>query len=102
MWGLRNRSLPNVDRTFVELAPDEFTEQQSYEGTSSTTSFDRFCSDLLGDGSFIGSPREPFWCSSPGDDSRSASVGSSPLGWPTSKLEGPCLRKLHTLPKFFN
>eukprot|EP00249_Psilotum_nudum_P014654 c24941_g1_i2 orf=466-2298(+) len=102
MWGLRSRSLPKVDKAFVEIVPDELTEQQSYEGTSSTTSFDRFCSDLLGDGSFIGSPREPFWSSSPGDESRSASVESSPLGWPISKLEKSCLRKVHTLPKVVN
>eukprot|EP00250_Pteridium_aquilinum_P017961 c23867_g1_i1 orf=186-2084(+) len=95
---IRARSMPKLDKPVFDVLPDESPDQQSVDGTSSTTSFDRFCADILGEGSVLGSPRDTFW---DGEESTTSnSVESSPLGWPRSSKSR--LGKLHSLPKFID
>ncbi|MCO5607528.1 hypothetical protein L7F22_061725 [Adiantum nelumboides] len=92
---IRARSLP---KPVFDVLPDESPDHQSADGTSSTASFDRFCADILGDGSLLGSPCETFW---EGDESTTSnSLESSPLGWPHSSKSR--LGKLHSLPKYID
>lgn len=98
---LRARSMSKLDKPVFDVLPDELAEQHSADGTSSTASFDRLCSDILGDGSLVGSPRETFW---DGDESTttSNSVDSSPLAWPLVSRDRSRLGKLYSLPRIIN
>lgn len=97
---LRARSMPKLDKPVFDVLPDESAEQQSADGTSSTASFDRFCADILGEGSSLGSPRDTLW---DGDESTtSTSVESSPLGWPRASKDRSRLGKLHSLPRYID
>lgn len=92
---IRARSL---SKPVFDVLPDESPDNQSADGTSSTASFDRFCADILGENSLLGSPREAFW---DGDESTTSnSVESSPLGWPRSSKSR--LGKIHSLPKYID
>lgn len=100
MRGLRSRSVSQFDKNPFDVMPDEFADQRSIDGTSSTASFDRFCADILGEGPLMDGPCDPFWDAD--DSSTSASVDSSPLGWPSNARDKSRLAKLHSLPRIIN
>ncbi|KAI5072766.1 hypothetical protein GOP47_0012872 [Adiantum capillus-veneris] len=100
MKGLRSRSMSQFDKNPFDVMPDEFVDQRSIDGTSSTASFDRFCADILGEGPLMDGPCDPFWDAD--DSSTSASVDSSPLGWPSNTRDKSRLAKLHSLPRIVN
>ncbi|KAI5073366.1 hypothetical protein GOP47_0011379 [Adiantum capillus-veneris] len=95
---LKNIRARSFTKPVFDVLPNESPDQQSADGTSSTASFDRFCADILGEGSLLGSPHDTFW---DGDDSTTSnSVESSPLGWPRSSKSR--FGKLHSLPKYID
>lgn len=100
MKSFRSRSMSMRDKNLFDVMPHEFADQQSFDGASSTTSFDQFCADVLGEGPISDSPCDPFWDA---DESiTSTSVDSSPLGWPCSAMDKSRLAKLHSLPNVVN
>eukprot|EP00250_Pteridium_aquilinum_P006660 c16531_g1_i1 orf=493-2205(+) len=77
--------MPLLDKMGHHGASDDHADHRSI-GTCSTTSFDGFSTDTLGDGSMAGSPRHSTqW---DGDESNtSVSIYSSPLPWLHSSRE---------------
>ncbi|KAH7433591.1 hypothetical protein KP509_07G076300 [Ceratopteris richardii] len=85
----------SLQKPAFDVLPDESPDRPSVDGTSSTASFDRFCADILADGSIPGSPRDAFWDD---DESSTSASESSPIGWPRSSKHR--LGKLYSLPKY--
>eukprot|EP00250_Pteridium_aquilinum_P022589 c2542_g1_i1 orf=513-2324(-) len=97
---MRSRSMSKLDKNPFDVMPDEFTDQQSVDGTSSTASFDRFCAEILGEGPLKDGPCDPFWDAD--ESTTSTSVDSSPLGWPCTAKDMSRVAKLHSLPRIAN
>ena len=115
MGGIRDRSKPVKydQKNHLDVMAEDLTEQEgNIDGSSSTSSFDRFCVEILGvEGSLMDTAQCPYW---DGDASTctattittttttSTSVESSPVGWPRTSREKSRLGKLHCLPVIIN
>eukprot|EP00249_Psilotum_nudum_P014655 c24941_g1_i3 orf=165-1976(+) len=82
MKGHRADLLPKAQISNSQFVIQDFSEEEESDVTGSTASFDRFSFDLLGEGSFFKTRGDTIYHYSSGNESRSTSVESSPLGWP--------------------